>query len=578
MKYLVFGLMLFFLAGCKNETQRTASTFRTFNEIDSAATSPLLNPVYEKYKSLKLPEISSTEKWKEGWTFMIGSPDETLQTEVKPVSGEGVNLPHRVNKPDCALWYKKEITIPSDGFLLIRADDGAQLFLNGNRVNRFMENYFPVKRGNTEVIVRVLNNAMSGGLRDVSFISAESFSTYSQKLGEFIQLKQAVEKILLLRNPKPDVNDLAVQTLANPVVENLTKLTIAVADYPYITGPWLQRESRDDFRITAWIEKDTSVQLHYGFSPERLEKYLVKTCSRCTFTLKNLPANSTVFYELHVGKTVSPQYSFSTDASKPFSFNIWADSQSGWDNFARNMSNTLTYSDAFGIGIGDLVGNGSNEQEWKMFFSLLGPSAANKPYYLIAGNHDYDGYYDDLNPAHYKQLIKDKPTYQCWTWGNCAFIALDPNERFPIGIPEGSEQERWFRNQLQSDQWKSATWRFVLIHQPPYSQGWSGYEGEKNIRELLEPVIASAKIDFVVSGHTHDYERLTKDYGNQRTTFLIVGGAGGSLEPEESSRLPKMDTVIKQHHMGRFFIDGTRLRFEVRGLENELLDFFEQIK
>lgn len=577
MRCWILVLFLCSLAGCKKEN-KPLSTYKPFIEIDSASTSPLLNQLYEKYKLLKLPEIPLTTKWMEGWTFMMGSADETLQAEVKTISGDRVDLPHRVNKPDCALWYKKEITIPSDGFLFLRADDGAQLFVNGNRVNRFADNYFPVSKGNTEVIVRVLNNAMSGGLRGVSFISREEFLHYSQALDAFLQLKQVVEKVLLLRNPETDLMEKAIQAMTDPEDENHVRLMTLVKDFPFITGTWLQRNSRNDFRITAWMEKVTTVQLQYGFSPERLDNHLVETCSRCTFVLNDLPDSATVFYQLRAGKTISPRYSFSTDEAKSFSFNIWADSQSGWKNFASHITNTLSYSDAFGIGIGDLVGNGSNEEEWRMFFNLLGTSAAGRPYYLIAGNHDYDGYYDDLVPVHYNQLIKDGPTYQAWTFGNCAFVALDPNERFPIGIPEDSEQARWFYDQLKSDQWKSATWRFVLIHQPPYSQGWPGYEGEKVIRDLLDPVIETAQIDFVVSGHTHDYERLTKKYGNQRTTFLIVGGAGGSMEPEESSLHPKMDTVIKQHHMGRFFIDGTKLRFETRNLKNQVLDFFEYKK
>ncbi|MBX2944211.1 MAG: metallophosphoesterase [Cyclobacteriaceae bacterium] len=577
MRFWILGLFLYSIAGCKKE-DKPLSTYKAFVEIDSASTSPLLSKLYEKYKPLKHPEIPLTEKWMEGWMFMVGSPDERLQAEVKPVSGDRVDLPHRINKPDCTIWYKKEISISADGFLFIQADDGAQLFVNGDRVKRFTANYFPVTKSDTEVIVRVLNNAMSGGLRAVAFISKKEFLKHSQTLGAFLQLKQAVEKVLLLQNPEMNLIEMAIQAIADPEGENRDRLMAMVSDYPFITGPWIQRNDQNDFTIKAWIESSTSVQLRYGFSPERLDKYLVETCSRCTFTLNDLPDSVTVFYELSAGKTISPRYSFSTNEPRSFSFNIWADSQSGWKDFATHISNTLTYSDAFGIGIGDLVGNGSNEEEWIMFFNLLGASAAGRPYYLIAGNHDYDGYYDDLVPMHYNQLIKNRPTYRAWTFGNGAFIALDPNERFPIGIPEDSEQSRWFYDQLQSDQWKSATWRFVLIHQPPYSQGWPSYEGEKVIRDLLEPVIETAQIDFVVSGHTHDYERLTKKYGNQKTTFLIVGGAGGSLEPVESSLHPKMDTVIKQHHMGRFFIDGTKLRFEVRGLENQMLDFFEQVK
>jgi hypothetical protein len=78
----------------------------------------------------------------------------------------------------------------------------------------------------------------------------------------------------------------------------------------------------------------------------------------------------------------------------------------------------------------------------------------------------------------------------------------------------------------------------------------------------------------VISGHTHDYERLTKQFGNQKTTFLIVGGGGGSLEPVESSTEPKMDKVIKKHHFGRFMIDGNKLEFRAMSAGGETIDSY----
>lgn len=78
---------------------------------------------------------------------------------------------------------------------------------------------------------------------------------------------------------------------------------------------------------------------------------------------------------------------------------------------------------------------------------------------------------------------------------------------------------------------------------------------------LQEPVMGSyfeietKRIDFVLAGHSHDYERLKKNYGSQQTHFFILGGAGGGLEPPESSAYPKMDTIIKAHYYARFEVN-----------------------
>jgi hypothetical protein len=89
---------------------------------------------------------------------------------------------------------------------------------------------------------------------------------------------------------------------------------------------------------------------------------------------------------------------------------------------------------------------------------------------------------------------------------------------------------------------------------------------------LIEEKAITAKIDFVLSGHSHCYERLSKKFDNQTTHFHIMGGAGGGLEPPQSSDYPLMDTIIKAHHYGLFEIDGKEIKLNVIGLEGKMLD------
>ncbi|HET8855082.1 MAG TPA: metallophosphoesterase, partial [Salinimicrobium sp.] len=140
---------------------------------------------------------------------------------------------------------------------------------------------------------------------------------------------------------------------------------------------------------------------------------------------------------------------------------------------------------------------------------------------------------------------------------------------------EKSAQYKWFVEQLAKQEWLEADWRFVLVHQPPFSQGWQGYHGEESVKTLILNTAEAGKIDFVVSGHTHDYERLSRPVGNQKIHFLIVGGAGGGLEPESSSDFPEMDKVIKAHHIARFHITGKKATIKILGLDNAILDSLE---
>ncbi|MBX2896251.1 MAG: metallophosphoesterase [Cyclobacteriaceae bacterium] len=474
-----------------------------------------------------------------GWRFVKGVTHERLVPDYLPQPDSLVELPHRVLFPNTALWYEQKLTIPEKGVLIIHADDGAQLWINGEPAERIQGDKFKVAATTqASVLVRVLNNAMFGGLRRVSFLTQAQYENtqqaYENNLAEIRKHERAVLQV--------------------------------GASTPLLIGPWLTRtDSVYTIRILA---DEQPVKLYWGIAANQLTNSEQKSGELLTYRV-NAPKGNW-YYKICSGNYCSAVYEVAA-GQREFSFTVWGDSQSGWYNFQKLIHHMQLGADAFTIGAGDLVGNGSDAEQWRTFSGILSGYAANKPAYLVAGNHDYDGYYTTLYPHLYHQYASPagKP-YFAWTYANCAFIALDANTQFPIEFDE--KQQAWFYQQLQSDQWKQATWRFIVLHQPPYSQGWPRYEGDAIVRNLLEPVMESAQIDFVIAGHTHDYERLTKTYGKQQTHFIITGGGGGSLEPDESSAQPLMDTLIKTHHYIRFRISNNNLNWFVYDLNNNLLD------
>jgi hypothetical protein len=247
------------------------------------------------------------------------------------------------------------------------------------------------------------------------------------------------------------------------------------------------------------------------------------------------------------------------------------------DVFHQNVNAMSRLPIAFTVGTGDLVEQGNHKTPWVRFFESLKPLAPHVPVMLVGGNHDYDGCFEDLHWVYFERYARNqpRPQYFAWTAGNARFVALDPNEHYPTGIPAGSEQHRWLMRELESPEWQRADWHFIFLHQPPFSQGWAEYHGDLPIRALFEPLIEKYKIDFIVVGHTHDYERWTRSYGRQKVHFLIVGGAGGGLEDEPMSAEPVMDKVIRRHHFGLFRIDGRRVIFEVIATDTRILDRLE---
>lgn len=564
-------LLLILLNAC---TQQAEPTFEPYGNLFTDQQDEEINQLMKDWKALDVPQPRISMKVDFSWLFSEGNPSEGLEANQIQEGITLVDLPHRVLLPNTPLWYSRKMRIEEPGVFYIRADDGEQLYIDGKRIKRLDRDFFKVeKTGDMNVVVRVLNNAMSGGLNRFSFIRQADYNDFVEARLKYIRLKHACERVVLMKEKIPGAIDLLKISIRELNDASLSNLETRISDYPWITGPWIIRLDSNSYKIMVMLEEDGDATLKYGSSMNLLNQKITGTGKIITFPIM-MQDSDALYYQVSVKQSHTPVYHFETKEKDSFSFNVWADSQSGWEKFYGNLKN-VRHDDAFGIAAGDLVGNGSDVEHWNSFYNLLSVTSAERPYYLVAGNHDYDGYYDDLIPVLYRELNpREHPNYFMWMYSNCAFIALDPNVTFPVGIPSDSPQHGWFMRQLDSPAWKQATWRFVIMHQPPYSQGWAGYQGDQTIRDLLDPLLKEKQIDFIIAGHTHDYERLIRGDSTHSTTLLIVGGAGGSLEPAESSPEPRMDTIFKTHHIGRFSVNGNSIRFEAIDIDGNRIDQF----
>ncbi len=487
----------------------------------------------------KPPKIIAWQHWR----FAVGTSEETLRVSLsdKPIMSNIVNLPHRVNLPNTPLWYARKVKLDTAKLLLIQADDGAQVFYNGEQVMQRLANKFVLlpTLDSTDLIIRVLNNALQGGLKKVEWMDMEQGIAYFEQM----------EALHLL----------------NPIYKQVQHLMFA--------PPFVQRIAAGEYLVKVVARNHLFLQLQFGQDSTQLNQIVspLDTMNGIyTFGLKHLSTTNPCYYKIKVGNTYSSIYTLQPEKDDvPFSFATWGDSQGGWSIFQQLTRQMHRQSPAFTVGLGDLVADGSSRTQWLAFLYALQPLSTSIPTFTLLGNHDYDGYYDDLVPKYYQQYIK-RERYFSWTYNNCAFIALDPNERFPIGIEDN--QKTWLLNELKSEAWQNADWRFLLVHQPPYSQGWEAYHGDAFMEELITQYAESAKIDVVLSGHSHCYERLSKEFGLQKTHFFVMGGAGGGLEAPANSDFPNMDVVIKKHHYGFFTINKTHIDLKVMGLNNIVLD------
>ena len=463
----------------------------------------------QTWKEKGVPHFTTSDSLRLGWSYGPGNPVNGLQVTVEaaPPMDSLVSLRHNVLKPDWPLWYQKYIELDGNGWLYVEADDGAQVFQNGVLLEPTLGEYFKLntQQEASTVTVRVLNNALAGGLRDVRLVKDEDFQRYLEERELHLEMMKVLYEAFRVDSLGPDqFNELT------EMIENPSSRSIAGA------------------------------------------KSLFETTLRIPYIVDDI--------DEHDGSS--------------FQFTAWGDSQSGWDVFVQLVSHMIQdQEDVFSIGLGDLVDDGAKEEHWLAYSASIQPLLQKHPIYSIAGNHDYDGYYNTLVPELYFNYSRSQPvarSFYSWTYKGAYFLALDPSASFPLQFD--AEQLNWMNEEMNSQEWRDASWRFVLLHQSPYAQGWPGYHGDVFIKEWVDSLAAPKNIDFVLAGHNHDYERLAIDYQGHTTNFFIFGGAGGGLEPPESSAYPEMDLIIKEHHYARIHVSPEKVDVSVIGLAGEELD------
>ena len=564
---LLISFLVAFLTSCNLEEEQKAS-FRPFtlqlDEKISGAVDRLIP--FEDGLGVSIDSL-----WRLNLADFRGGANVSLLefTEEKTI-----RIPHRILLPDHSIWYQTEVQL-GRGVLRINADDGAQLWLNGERVAPELAAYYPVaKAGNYTLTIRVLNNAMAGGLRSVEFIDQDKWESHKLLMQRRALLREVLTKEALLTNLSESETRQIVKAKERLTLAELESTIQKLKRKPVLLAEPIFQKGSTGQLYARWVSSSNSkAKLIYGKQPDALSNQVEVEGEEGVFLVAI--SDSLKYYRVIQDGLISPVYIFpekkNTNSQE---FMVWADSQSGWKVFDRIMRMSNQYLPHFSVGAGDLVGQGDDEQEYLRLLRSM--HLGGHVHYPVPGNHDYDGYYEELKPNNFSKYlgVPNQQNYYAWKEGDLAFIALDLNETFPVGLPNSSEQYRWFMEQIQSEAWTSAKWRFLVSHHPPYSQGWPGYHGEISLRNLLLPLYEKAKIDMVIAGHTHDYERKIKTYGKQKTAFVIVGGAGGGLEPKENASHPKMDTVLSIHHFGLIKVTNDTLNFKAIDLDNIIIDNF----
>lgn len=351
---------------------------------------------------------------------------------------------------------------------------------------------------------------------------------------------------------------------------------------PYLTWPRLDGVSilfestfPSEGSVSLWRDdSQTGVEVEYETESAR---------GLHEFVVDELEPNQKYFYQAKIigleGETIESEVlSFRTAATedRAYTFAVIGDTQTNGEVAKRVSDLAYMHRPNFIVHAGDLVDTGSVKRDWTdTFFPSMQPLLGRVPIIPVLGNHEQDAklYYDYMS-------LPDPERWYSAVYGNAEFFMIDGNR----SLAQQSDQLKWLEGALKNS---TATWRFAVLHQPPYTSDSDDYgdtlkttstRGDMNVRNIVA-LLEKYDVDVCFSGHVHDYERTfpiragkVTPYEEGGVIYVTAAGGGGSLENFDPANTWFGHKKAQYHHFVYVAIHGTELEFQAIDEQGRLFD------
>src|SRR3954451_9381726 len=179
---------------------------------------------------------------------------------------------------------------------------------------------------------------------------------------------------------------------------------------------------------------------------------------------------------------------------------------------------------------------GTADPMWQQVFeTMYDPAVINFPFYVVAGNHDYQNgkslielNYAKENPS--SRWKYPSPYYKLELPQGAAtplvtVYMLDSN-RDALGKDGWNEETAWLQGELAKPR-AAGTWRVAVAHHPLFSNGEHGDIGV--LQTTWGRLFKDYGLDLYLGGHDHDMQHLEVE--GWPMSFLLVGGGGAGVRP-----------------------------------------------
>jgi hypothetical protein len=242
-------------------------------------------------------------------------------------------------------------------------------------------------------------------------------------------------------------------------------------------------------------------------------------------------------------------------------FIAWGDSRTYYDRLARVAALAAKDLPDFTVNSGDLVEEGTIEEDWDRFFEAAGPLLRTGALWPSIGNHEFGAkQYFDLF------VLPPPESYYTFTAGPAQFFILDAN----WSTRKDPKQIAWFAEETRKSR---ARFKFVVCHQPLVScpDDDFAFDKESSMYGLYGRLIEEAKVTAVFQGHNHNYQRAER----KGVIYITTGGAGAPLYPI-GDLTPETKFAREVHHYVRVRLKGRTMSLEAVDWSGNVIDTTEQ--
>jgi predicted phosphodiesterase len=367
---------------------------------------------------------------------------------------------------------------------------------------------------------------------------------------------------------------------------------VSGANAPYI-GPYLQDVTGESINI-MWVTNGSETS-KVEFKNDTFTKNISNNNHQCIATpgtacfhrvnLTGLKPDSSYKYRVHFNDSLelwTDYFTFHTapDTNSSFRIAVYGDTRLDFSDSTDASKHSdvvkqiLYHNPEIVIHVGDFALNGKCYGEWvPQFFSPVEPLLHNFSFFTAIGNHEVKNMAcPESKILLYDYFFPEKKWY-AFTYGDARFIGLQvENEQYNIN--KNIAQLEWLNKELNSSEYLASKWRFVFLHSSIYTNDINHTHNLKVINQLV-PLFQTNGVDMVFSGHSHTYERSSKD----GIYYIITGGGGADISKfrKNSSYNPFSQVRILDYEHVTLDINPENVKMNVWYNNGSVLDSLEII-